>query len=297
MSLTPPRPTPVPLNALRAVEAAARHESFLRAAEELAVSPGAVAQQVRKLEDWAGVALFDRHPQGVVPTALARDVLAHLTTGFEHLSEAARTLRHARPRAPVRLAALPAVAQLWLAPRLTDLRAALPDVELSIHALDAPPNLTHGGFDMAIYPGAATRPGTRLLQRNLLCPVAAPHVAVRLHRPQDLAGAVLIHDSSWTNDWNRWLQANRVSGVVAAQGPVHSLYSLAVDRCVAGDGVLMGHLALLRGLIADGRLTPLFEDRAVDGPALCLTLPNGTDPDSLLVKVADALAAAGAGAA
>lgn len=285
MSLTPPRPAPPPLNALRAFEAALRHESFQRAADELAVTPGAIAQQVRKLEDWAGLRLFDRNAQGVTPTAPARAVMTRLSTAFEDLTNVARTLRQSTARVPVRIAALPAIAQLWLAPRLTALRSVLPGAELSIHALDTPPSLIHGSFDIAIYPAWEPMADSVSVAANVLGPVAAPDLAKHIRTPGDLINATLIHDSAWHQDWAYWLNRALVTTVDAARGPVFSLYSLAVDRCVAGEGVLIGHSALIGDHLAHGRLVQLFPDLTVEGPKICLSLPQGAQPGGLFGDV------------
>ena len=93
MHLSPPRATTAPLNALRAFEAAGRHGSFQRAAEELCVTPGAVAQQIKKLESWAGVLLFERHSQGVTLTPLARRLMPELRAGLEALGTVSQALR------------------------------------------------------------------------------------------------------------------------------------------------------------------------------------------------------------
>ncbi len=284
MPLSPPRPSLPPLNALRATEAAARHGSFLRAAEELSVSPGAVAQQVKKLEEWAGQTLFTRHPQGVSLTPLATRLLPELTAGFEHLGGAARALRQAGNTIPVRIAALPAIAQLWLGPRLSRLQAALPAIEISVHALDTKPELTHGEFDLTIYPGDAGLT-SRPLADDMLTPVAAPEWADKLKTIDDLSSAALIHDGSWSNDWARWLDDQSVSGVDARSGPTYSLYSLAVERCIAGDGILIGHLALLAEHLNDGRLVMPFPDRTVRVKAVCLGTPTPERMPSTLQQV------------
>ncbi|MEM9059309.1 MAG: LysR family transcriptional regulator [Pseudomonadota bacterium] len=192
MPLSPPRPTAVPLNALRAFESALRHRSFLRAAEELCVTPGAVAQQIKKLESWAGAQLFERQAQGVVPTPLALLLLPKLETGFTALGSVAQALRHAGARSEIRIAALPAVAQLWLSPRLSELQARMPDANIAIHALDVPPNLERGEFDIAIYPQdmLGGSPGeVAVLANSTLAPVAAPDLAESLRTPDDLKSA------------------------------------------------------------------------------------------------------------
>ncbi|MFK7945679.1 MAG: LysR family transcriptional regulator [Paracoccaceae bacterium] len=277
MPLTPPNPQQLPLNALRAFEAAARHGSFQRAAEELSVSAGAIAQQIRKLEDWAAVRLFDRHPHGVTLTPIGEASLPDLVRGFEALGGAARTLRQNALKVPVRIATLPAIAQLWLGPRMSALQHSLPDVELSVHALDTCPRLSLGAFDVALYPqNALAEPigHVSVLAQNSLVPVAAPALARTLQAPKDLKSATLIHDTAWKCDWRTWLGRHNVSGPDPVRGPSFSLYSLAVERCVAGDGVLIGHTALLADHLADERLVMLFRELALPRPPICAATPT-----------------------
>lgn len=291
MSLTPPRPRLPPLNALRATEAAARHASFLRAAEELSVTPGAVAQQVRKLEDWAGQTLFVRHAQGISVTPLAAQLLPELTAGFERLGNVARTLRQTGTKVPVRIATLPAVAQLWLGPRLTDLQLRLPEIEFSVHALDTKPELTHGDFDLTLYPERSN--GTSIpIAENTLTPVAAPIWAERLLEPDDLSEAALIHDVSWAEDWQHWLAEHDLRDIDHRRGPTYSLYSLAVERCIAGDGVLIGHTALLTDSLKDGRLVAPFPDRTLAGDPIILTTPAAERTPAPLMDVIRSLISA-----
>ena len=135
MPVAPPRPKDLPLSALRTFEAAARLGGFAAAAQELGVTSGAVTAQIKGLEARLGAALFERGPRGVVLTALGIRALPALMAAFDALALAAQHLRaEAAPRV-VHIATLPAIAQLWLSPRLPALRAAHPDIMLSITAM------------------------------------------------------------------------------------------------------------------------------------------------------------------
>ncbi len=283
----------MPLNALRAFEAAGRHGSFLRAAEELSVTPGAIAQQIKKLEDWVGGPLFQRHAQGVSLTDLGMRALPHMTSAFDSLGLAAQELRREVGTATIRIAALPAIAQLWLSPRLSDLHRMLPDVDLSIHALDICPPLNRGAFDLSVYPSdLALQPQgqTRVLAQNALLPVAAPDLAKTISRPEDLQSASLLHDLAWRDDWETWLKAQMIDGVETARGPTHSLYSIAIERCIEGDGVLIGHSALIERPLRQGQLVAVFDNRSVPAAPICLAAPDATG--GRLGEVIDAFCAA-----
>lgn len=269
MPVDPPRPRFPPLNALRAFEAAARLGGFTRAAEELCVTPGAIAQHVKTLEGWYGAPLFLRSARGVALTAGAARALKDLSAAFDALGSAQRHLMAELGIARVHVAALPAIAQLWLAPRLPRLRAALPDLVLSVTALEDPPNLAREPFDMALFFGEEGE----ALEADRCFPVCAPALARDLSTPEDLARVPCMSDSSWAGDWQDWLMAYGVR--VAVSGPSLSLYALAVEETLAGGGVLMGHEALIAQHLARGDLVRPFA-AAIPRPALRLILPEGS---------------------
>jgi len=287
MPVSPPRPKGPPLNALRAFEAAARLESFKAAAEELSVTAGAVAQQVKSLEAWAGARLFERRAQGVRLTALGRAVAPALKDAFDRLAGAANAIRERAAPHEVRVAALPSVAQLWLSPRLPAIRRANPGLAISVTATEHPPNLLREPFDIAVFFGAGAREGTRVtvLAEDFILPVCAPEIAARLTGPAGLAGETLLHDSAWRDDWSTWLRAAGADEEPAAAGPVFSLYSLAVGEAVHGAGVLAGHLPLVAPLLAAGSLVALFGLRVPTGRPLTARLRRDASPDSLAARL------------
>lgn len=253
MAVSPPRLPDLPLNALRAFEAAARLGGFAAAAAELGVTPGAVTAQVKQLEGVLGAALFVRGPRGVALTPLGARVLPELSAAFDALGAVGRRLRaEARPRA-VHIATLPAIAQLWLSPRLPALRAAYPEISLSITAMEAPPNLKRAGYDLCLFPGRALG---EVVAEDRIFPVCAPGMAARLRRVEDLAGVPCLSDATWRGDWGLWLAAAGVE--LVPLGPVFSLYALAVEEAVNGGGVVMGHAPLVARHLAEGRLVRPF---------------------------------------
>lgn len=298
MPLAPPRPRLPPHTAVRAFEAAARHGSFARAAEELFVTPAAVAQQIKTLETWAGGALFERHSQGIRLSAHGRRALPALSAAVDQLGLAVQALRHetqtAARRSTLQVAALPAVAQLWLSPRLSKLKAALPGVQVSVTALEQPPNFRREPFDLGLFYAragehieAAVGAQAIPLVRDRLLPVCSPRLqqALPSGRPRpldDLADLLArcggLHDTVWRDDWPRWLQAVR-PGITAAEaeamaaGPDFSLYSLALQAALDGEGVLMGRERLVAPLLAQGKLhAPWGRPKAV-GDTVMLLVP------------------------
>ena len=246
MPVSPMRPKAPPLNALRAFEAAARLGGFASAAEELCVTPGAISQHIRTLEDWTGIRLFDRRAHGVQLTPEGRRLIPTFTKAFDAMGDAVRDLRAVSPDRVLTIAALPSVAQLWLQPRLAQLRAALPDVNLSVVVIETPPNLSRDLFDLSLYMRPPNDcPNGLVLAQDALTPMCAPPIAQGLNEPADLGRATLLHDDVWHDNWARWSAEHKVVLPNVDRGPRFSLYSMAVEDAKSGAGVIMGHTALL----------------------------------------------------
>ena len=272
MSVNPPRPRLPPLNALRAFESAARLGGFSNAAEELSVSPGAISQQVKILEDWAGVSLFDRKAQGVSLSAAGRTVQADLVEAFDKLGGVAQNLK-AQSAKRLLIAALPAVAQLWLTPRLGALRAALPNRDISVTALETPPNLLREPFSASLY--ILPRGQGIELCKDALQPVCSPKLAMALQHPEDLKHLPCLTDTTWADEWQQWWSQAGSGGTFVPQGPRYSLYSMAVAEACAGAGVLMGHMALLEHYLDAGQLVAPLDIPIDNGLALSAQISSG----------------------
>lgn len=261
MPVKPPRPRLPSLNALRAFEAATRCGSFVKAAEELGVTAGAVTQQIRQLEAWLGFPLFRRLAQGVSPTDAALEALPRLTRGFDTLAQAVQGLRDGYGTRALTIAALPCIAQLWLSPRLAALQRAWPGLHVSIAAMEQPPDPRREPHDLAIFycePGIVPD-GMMAPEADAILPVCTPALAKAITGLPDLARQTLLHDAVWRGDWARWLAlAGGAAAVDATRGPSFSLYSLALDAALSGSGVLMGRASLVGPLLAEGRLVAPF---------------------------------------
>jgi DNA-binding transcriptional LysR family regulator len=259
MPVSPPPLKGLPLNALRAFEAAARLGGFAAAGIELGVTPGAVAAHVKQLEEALGAALFQRHAKGVRLTSLGQRLLPDFVDAFDRLGLAVQRLRaEAAPRT-VHIATLPAIAQLWLSPRLPALRAAAPEITVSITALEAPPDLKRAPFDLALF--FRPRGEGQVVVQDEIFPVCAPTLAARLQVPEDLASLPCLTDSAWAGDWPIWLEMAGLAGLTP-RGPVFSLYALAVEEAVNGAGVLIGHGPLVARHLERGALVAPFAARA-----------------------------------
>lgn len=267
MSLTPRRPKGPHLNALRAFEAAARLGSFTAAADELSVTPGAITQHVKALEAWADTELFIRNARGIELTALAEELLPDFILAFDQLGVAVHALRNKATPQKIKVATLPAVAQLWLAPRLGELRKVSPELSVSVTALETPPNLAREPFDISIFfTNTPTGQDEICIAPDRIFPVCTPQIARRLQSIADLSNEMLIYDATWTGDWEIWLKNQPESDGIARSGTVHSLFSVALEEARHNGGVLMAHEVLVQTLLETGDLVRPFE-ASVDLPS------------------------------
>jgi DNA-binding transcriptional LysR family regulator len=286
MAVSPPPLQRLPLNALRAFEAAARLGGFTAAAVELGVTPGAVTAHVKALEASLGAALFERQSKGVRLTLLGASVAGMFTEAFDSLTKAEAAMRAMAAPKVVHIATLPAIAQLWLSPRLPALRATASEISVSITAMERPPNLKRSPHDLSLFPAVT---GGKLVAADEIFPVCSPTLAARLTSVEDLGAVPCLTDSAWEDDWRLWLAAT--GRQVSVRGPVFSLYALAVEEAVNGAGVLMGHGPLVAGHLAKGTLIAPFSQRVSLPLGLRLWSARPMPKGSAVARVAAFLAA------
>ena len=252
MPVSPPRPKGPPLNALRAFEAAARLGGFVNAAQELSVTPGAVSQHIKTLEDWVGAPLFQRQAHGVVLTALGKATAKEFCGVFDAMGEAVRALRARATQKSISIAAMPSVAQLWLSPRMPAIRAALPEVDISIYVLESRPNLAREMFDLSVFLDRQT--GARneiVLAADTMFPVCSADIAARLNAGADLRAFPWLFDTAWASDWQAWADQ---AGLAVQNGPHFSLYALALQEACNGAGIAIAHAPLVADMLDRGAL-------------------------------------------
>lgn len=292
MSVAPPRPKGPPLNAMRAFEAAARLGSFVAAAEELSVTPGAVSQHIKTLEGWSGVDLFRRNAQGVELTASGRDLLPTFRAAFDSLATATHRLRNLRPDPDIHIAALPSVAQLWLPARLGRIRRSFSSLTFSVTALETPPSLRRDLFDLSLFFGVPDQnQDQRIIAEDEIIPVCAPDLAKEIDSPEKLKRVPLLQDRTWLDDWAIWSKASGVHLRDPTNGPGYSLYSLAVEEAKAGAGVLMGHMSLIEDALQKHTLVPVSPRPVKTGRSLILSLPHPSVRRRQIDEIAALLAA------
>ena len=290
MSISPPRPRGPPLNALRAFEAAARLGGFTPAADELCVTPGAISQHIKSLEEWAGAPLFKRRSQGVSLTELGESITSDFTTAFDTMGQAVRALRTGAAQSTINIAALPSIAQLWLSPRLPAIRNTLKDHKISVTALETPPNLIREMFDISLFLKKPTGHSTeQLIKSDTIYPVCAPEIAERIKTPADLLQETWLYDALWADDWKLWLDQAKQKEIPPQSGPSFSLYSIAIEEAKNGAGILIGHEILIEPLLRSGVLVAPFGQKALTGKSLILELAPNLDTPNHLQQVASML--------
>jgi LysR family glycine cleavage system transcriptional activator len=260
--LAPVLPLP-PLTALRAFEAAARHLSFTRAAEELLVTQTAISHQVKLLERHLGVTLFRRHPRRLALTAEGAAWAAELSAVFSRLLDANRRLRsRARTARPVvSVTVIPSFAARWLVPRLGRFLARHPELDVRLSATEHLVDLAAEGVDVGVRYGSGKYPGLAVakLADDSLVVVCAPSLRARkkLTVPEDLRRHVLLHDDT-PDAWADWLTREAVTGVDPERGTVLTDSSMLVEAAVRGQGVALARWSLAMDDLAAGRLERPF---------------------------------------
>jgi LysR family glycine cleavage system transcriptional activator len=262
------------LNALRAFEAAARHLSFTRAADELSVTPGAISQQIRQLEEYAGAPLFRRTGRQVLLTDAGQAALPLLTNAFEMMAEAVHHMRAPARRDRLMVSSAPSFAAKWLAQRLDKFQAEHAEAEVWISADIAITDFNSSDIDLAIRYGKGLYEGLRtdkLLSESVL-PVCSPELLKGpnpLRTPADLSKHVLLHDEGpdvdpSCPDWTNWLAARGVTHVDSARGLRFNQSALVVEAATAGRGVALAKHAIAAGDLESGRLVAPFADGSAD---------------------------------
>lgn len=279
-----PRALP-PLIWLRAFEAAARHRSFVAAAEELGVTASAVSQQVRLLEQHLGRLLFHRLPRGLKLAEAGEAYLPLVSETFERLAVGTvEIFGHGRAhRLTVR--ATVAFSVLWLAPRLPRFRALYPDIELRITSSIWPAEFPDPGIDLEIRQGLGDWPGldAERLTWDRIFPVCSPALAAgppRLAEPADLARHTLLHAIGFRDGWAEWLQAAGLAGRVnPRRGLEFDTGVMTVELALRGAGVALGRTCFVKELLDLGRLVAPFSLAVPTDEAFYLVAPRRR-PDS-----------------
>lgn len=267
------------LNALRAFEAAARHLSFTRAADELNVTQAAVSHQVKALEERLGISLFRRLNRRLMLTDAGQMLQPSVGEALDQMADAVARLKR-DDSGVLTITTMESFAASWLVPRLARFRRRNPDIDVRVMLSDQAVDLEREGIDAGIRYGRGdwSRCVSERLMTEELFPVCAPALLAGpqpLARPKDLAHHTLLHDDM-RQDWMMWLMAAGVNGIDATRGPAFQYSNLVVQAAISGQGVALGRSVLVADALADGRLVRPFDIALPSDYAYYLALVAGS---------------------
>ena len=258
-----------PFHALRAFEAAGRHLSFARAADELGVSPAAVSQHIQQMEEFAGQPLFRRLGRRVELTDAGHAALAHVAAAMASLGEAARVMRLPLRGQRVSVSVAPSFAIKWLVPRLERFKELHPDIEVWVSADMGLVDFAVADVDLAIRYGAggyADAQAQMLLSESVV-PICSPALIEGpegLKKIEDIPRFALLHDDSPDRDpscptWPMWMMARGLDAENARKGLRLNQSSMVIEAAMAGKGIGLAKRQLAAADIASGRLVTPFD--------------------------------------
>ena len=261
-----------PLDLLEAFEAAARHLSFTRAADELSLTQSAVSRQIAALEERLNVPLFQRLHRALRLTEAGLQLQTTASAVLQQLDSVTAQLRQEQRQKTVLVTTTPGFAGLWLIPRLSAFTATHADVDVRISVSLSLVNLDRDGVDLAIRygPTATASPDAVRLFGEVMTPVCSPALRKQagrpLKRPEDLQHHVLLHgahDNAQLPDWSLWLRAMQIEQLKPAGALHFSDYDQMMNAAVRGQGVALGRFPLTNGLIKERKLvTPFSQNLA-----------------------------------
>lgn len=257
-----------PLNSLRAFEAAGRLSSFTKAADELSVTPAAISQQIKILEDYFGYPLFQRNPRGLSITDAGLQLLPYTSDAFDQLQHAVRLTQIKNDTSILSVSVSPALGAKWLVPRLDSFREAHPKFDIRLDASDRLVDFERDNVDIAIRYGAGAYRGlvSEKLIENYTFPVCSPALIKGKHalkKLADLKHHSLLH-TEWVSvsdtapHWPTWLKAAGVSIEHAERGPRFTNETMGLQAAIEGQGVLLSSTAVAANDLEKGNLVRPF---------------------------------------
>jgi LysR family glycine cleavage system transcriptional activator len=267
------------INALITFDAAARHQSFTRAAEELALTESAVSRQVAGLEADLGIRLFERVKKRVALTRAGRAYSEQVKQALERIErDTLEIMAHEGKGGILELAVLPTFASQWLIPRLPAFGARHPDVTINLSVRTRVFLFDDTPFDAAIHFGLPTWPGAEAhyLFTDEAVPVCAPALLKkgRAVQPRTLAALPLLHSATRPEDWRNWFAAAGIEGINAMKGPRYELHSMLISAACLGMGVALLPGFLVERQVRSGELVIPLEQPLQTGKAYYLVCPE-----------------------
>lgn len=252
-----------PLNALKCLEAAARAQSFSKAAEELHVTQSAVSHQIRQLEEWFGISLFDRKGRQTVPTPRGEELARALGEAFDIMAAACKRIAQSDAGPALTIAALPSIATIWLIPRLSRFFAEYPNIPVKVVYAFHDQKLDFDDIDIAILWGNGEWEdckATRLLEGAsvAVCNAGLYEKEGPFDGPQSLMGKPLLHDTNRLG-WQTWMRNAGLKHAGPSPGPIFQDFNLLRAAALAGQGIALCPRSLIEDDLASGRLVQVSD--------------------------------------
>ncbi|RVU36342.1 transcriptional regulator GcvA [Hwanghaeella grinnelliae] len=253
-----------PLNTLRAFEAAARHMSFTKAADELFVTQAAVSHQIKTLEDALGVKLFKRLNRALLLTEEGQTFIPPVRQALDLLMQGVNKISQVEATGALNVSTMPSFAAGWLVPRLDRFRKQHPEIDVRLTASERLVDFARDDVEMAIRYGRGQYPGLtceRFIDEEIF-PVCSPKLVEEgphpLKRPEDLKYHTLLHDDMPVG-WAQWFEAAGVGGINPSQGPYFDMSALVIQAAIQGQGVALGRSTLAATALESGMLVKPFD--------------------------------------
>ena len=274
-----------PLNAVRAFAAAARHQSFTRAALELHVTHSAISRQVQALEAHLGVVLFERKTRQVLLTAAGHQFHAQVGPALEQIGAAAESLKGSAPLRTVKINVRPSFAVRWLIPRLPGFVARHPDIEPQVMTTTLPPDNALDAFDLAIRRGTRGWPAAMQIHPCLddqALVVGSPALWARcpVHEPAALAFHVLLLSRSRSDDWEHWKRRVGAPGLTPSGCLQFEHLHFVLQAAVDGLGFALAPTSLIAHDVAAGRLVCPLPDVRLPLSSHCVGVAPNASPQT-----------------
>ena len=250
-----------PLNALRVFDVTGKLQSVSAAADELCITPAAVSQQIRVLEEFLGVRLFHREHRRIVLTEAGAQYHADVARVFADLQRATQSITRHQDQKTFKIRAPHTIALHWLLPKLAGLHMSHPTIEIKLHTSVVRPDFDRDDLDAGIMLGDGSWKGVEVwkLMSNHISPVCTPEKARQLQCPSDLKHEKLLHTLARPDDWRVWFQAANINDIDTSRGMRYQSSALAYQAAVEGYGVAIAQRTMIERELKEGRLVAPFD--------------------------------------
>lgn len=268
-----------PLNSLKCFEAAGRLLSFTGAARELNVTQAAISHQIKVIEQFLGVSLFERYPRRLALTEQGKQLLPEVTEAFDRITSAIGALEQEQFSNMISVRLGPSFAARWLSPRLKYFWLQYPEIDLCLfHAANAPTDFEREEIDIAVTYGKGDWSGVvadRLLSLDFfpICTPAFLHNDKPLSEIENLRYYTLLHDADYEN-WRDWLRLANLDDINAEKGTIIDDTNVLIQAAIDGQGIALGSTPFVQDLLDSGRLVKPFELDLVNDFAYYVVCPE-----------------------